>query len=75
MEQSILTGEAKPVRLLTYRVPHAYWEALKELDDMLKEGIIESTTSGWISPIDFVDKKDKTKRLCGLSKTKRSFRR
>ena len=64
VEHHILTGDAHPIRLLAYRIPHAYRSAVKsELDNMLKEGIIEPT-SPWSSPIVIVNKKDKSLRLC-----------
>lgn len=65
VEHHILTRDAHPIRLPAYRIPHAYWSAVKaELDNMLKEGINEPATSPWSSPIVLVNKKDKSLRLC-----------
>ena len=64
-EHSIYTGEARPVRLPPYRIPHAYREAVqKEIKEMLKSGIIEPSHSEWSSPIVVVPKKDGSIRMC-----------
>ena len=43
-KHSINTSTAYPVRLPPYRVPHHYRENVqKEIDDMIKSGIIESS--------------------------------
>ena len=64
-EHSIYTGEARPVCLPPYRIPHAYREAIqKEIKEMLKSGIIEPSHSEWSSPIVVVPKKDGSIRMC-----------
>jgi hypothetical protein len=64
-EHRIHTGDARPVRLPAYRLPQAYHEDVqKELDQMLKEGIIEKSTSEWAFPIVLVKKNDGTWRMC-----------
>ena len=39
-------------------------ELKKQLDDMLRKGLIQPSASPWRSPVLFVDKKDGTIRLC-----------
>ena len=65
VEHRIETGDAKPVRLPPYRLPHAYRDIVKkELEEMEKHGIIEKSSSDWSSPIVLVKKKDGTLRFC-----------
>ena len=65
VKHKIPTGDANPVRLPPYRVPHAYRQVLKqELEDMMKRKIIEPSVAEWSSPIVLVGKKDGTMRLC-----------
>ena len=64
-EHKIETDNAKPVRSLPYRLPHAYREQVrKELIDMEKGGIIEPTCSDWASPIVVDIKRNGELRLC-----------
>ena len=59
------TGSAKPVRQSPSCLPHAYRETVRqELLEMERDGIIESSTSEWASPIVLVPKKDGTIRMC-----------
>ena len=59
MEHNIMMGTAKPIRLPAYRLPHAYRdEVKKELDEMLRNGVIKPNNSEWSSPIVLVHKKD-----------------
>ena len=61
----IHTTDSKPVKQRPYRLPHAYWEEVKqELKDILAEGVIEPSQSDWASPIVLVRKKDNSIRLC-----------
>ena len=65
IEHGIQTGEAPPIRLPPYRLPHAYRDIVqKELREMLAHGIIEPSTSDWAAPIVLVKKKDGSLRLC-----------
>ena len=58
-------AEARPVRLPAYRVPHAYKDVVREeLREMLAQGIVEPSISGWSSPIVLVKKGDGSLRLC-----------
>ena len=46
IEHQITSGDAHPIRLPPYRVPHAYREAVQfELQDMLDAGIIKPSKS------------------------------
>lgn len=64
-EHNIECGTARPVRLLPYRLPHAYRETdRQEIHEMLEQGIIEPSSSEWSSPIVLVKKKDGSIRLC-----------
>ena len=48
----IKTGDMGPIRLPPYRLPYAYREqVVKELAEMLENGIIEELSSDWASPI------------------------
>lgn len=61
----VQTGDALPIRLKPYRIPHAYKdEVMTELQDMEQAGIIEPSESEWSAPIVVVRKKDKTVRIC-----------
>ena len=62
-EHQIKTGSSPPIRQLPYRLAHAYRDTIKrELDEMQKCGVIESSSSEWASPMVLV-KKDGTMRL------------
>ena len=53
------TADSKPTKQHPYRLPHAYWEEVKqELREMLAEGVIEKSQSDWTSPITLIRKKD-----------------
>ena len=59
VEHRFETGDAKPVRLPPYRLPHAYPDIVKkELEEMEKYGIIEKSLSDWSSPIVLVKKRN-----------------
>ena len=58
-EHHIRTKDAVPIKLPPYRLPHAYRETVKtELDEMLKDGIIEPSRSEWSFPLVIVKKSD-----------------
>ena len=64
IQHFIYTAENNPVKQQPYRLPHAYWEEVKqEVKDMLAEGVIEPSQSDWASPIVLVRKKDGSMRL------------
>ena len=63
-EHSIDTGDAAPVRLPPYRLPHAYLEQVQqELKEMLHHGIIDPSQSDWAAPMVLVKKMG----LCGCA--------
>ena len=65
IEHQITSGDAHPIRLPPYRVPHAYRATVQsELQDMLDTGIIEPSRSEWASPMVIVRKKDGGIRVC-----------
>ena len=66
-EHAIHTGDAAPVKLPPYRVPHAYrirTQVKQELDEMLEAGIIEPSNSNWSAPMIVVTRQDRPIRLC-----------
>ena len=65
MEHHIDTGEAAPIRQRPRRVPVRIREQVEEQKaQMLKDGIIEESTSPWCSPVVLARKKDGTFRFC-----------
>lgn len=61
----INTGNADPIRSMPRPVPHhKKVEVDRQLDDMLRRGLIEPSNSEWASPILLVKKKDGTLRFC-----------
>ena len=65
MPFSIDTGDARPIRQMPRRVPHHLKaEVDKQLDEMLRQGVIEPSYSPWASPICLVRKKDGGLRFC-----------
>ena len=60
MQHRIKTGDARPVRMPQYRLPHAYRELVdKELQEMEKGGVIETSNSEWASPIVLIKKTER----------------
>ena len=65
MPFSIDTGDARPIRQMPRRVPHHLKaEVDKQLDEMLRQGVIEPSYSPWASPICLVRKKDGGLHFC-----------
>lgn len=57
VKHNIDTGDSKPVRLRAYRqTPQVKREMQRQVDDMLKSGIIEESDSPWSSPALLVKK-------------------
>ena len=53
-----------PIAQKPYRMnPQELEELKKQLDDMLRKGLIRPSASPWGSPVIFVDKRDGTTRL------------
>ena len=64
-EHHVSTGDAGPIRLTPYRLPHAFRDHVKqEIDEMLAHGVIEHSRSDWAFPLVPVKKKDSSLRLC-----------
>jgi hypothetical protein len=54
-----------PISRRPYRMnPVELVELKKQLDDMLRKGLIQPSSSSWRSPVLFVDKSDGSNRLC-----------
>ena len=52
VEHCIATNNASPIRLIPYRLLHAYRDTVKdELKEMEQVGIIEPSSSPWPAPI------------------------
>ncbi|CAF1477404.1 unnamed protein product, partial [Rotaria sp. Silwood1] len=65
LKNAIDTGTHRPVHIPPYRKSNKDQETLrKETDKLLKNGIIEHSTSPWSSPVVLVKKKDGTTRFC-----------
>ena len=73
IRHKINTGAAKPIKQAPRRLPQAKREIIEtEIDKMLKQGIIEPSTSSWSSPVVLVEKKNGSQRsgqnLKGISR-------
>ena len=65
VQHKINTGDAAPIRQPPRRLPSLIKEeAHKAVTEMLEQGLIESSTSPWASPIVLVKKKDGNWRFC-----------
>ena len=64
-EHSLHTEGERPVRLRPYRLPYVYRRTVeKELNEMLKEGVISRSTSEWAAPVVLITKKNGELRFC-----------
>jgi len=62
---TIETGDARPVCIRQWRLPQTTREAIRQqCDTMLRSGVIEPSTSPWLSPVVLVKKKDGRVRFC-----------
>ena len=60
-QHHIYTKGGLPVKQQPYRIPQVYRDVVdKEIEMMLKEQIIEPSTSEWASPMVIIKKKDST---------------
>jgi hypothetical protein len=66
IEHEILTGDHPPIKQRPYRIPISQRaEVSKQIDDLLKAGIIEHSNSPWSSPLVVVPKPSSGQlRLC-----------
>ena len=65
VRHKIDTGAAKPIKQAPRRLPKAKREIIEaEIDRMLKQGIIEHSTSSLSSPVVLVEKKDGSPHFC-----------
>ena len=65
VNHTVDTGDQRPIRLLTRRLPITKQEIEKEeVQKMLDRGVIEPCQSSWASPVVLVTKKDGTTRFC-----------
>ncbi|XP_052692422.1 uncharacterized protein LOC128170699 isoform X2 [Crassostrea angulata] len=65
LEHEIRTTSAKPIHVKNRQIPYSMEETVnKEVSDMLKMNIIESSDSPYCSPVVIVPKKDGTNRFC-----------
>ncbi len=64
-QHTIDTGDAKPVNLPFYRLsPIHLDEQAKQTQELLDKGLIRPSVSPWGAPVLFVQKSDKTWRMC-----------
>ena len=65
VHHKIPTQDAPPIRLPPYRLAHNPKEFLRaEIQTLLKQGIIEPSSSPWAAPIVLVAKKDSSQSTC-----------
>ncbi|CAB4012519.1 Retrovirus-related Pol poly from transposon, partial [Paramuricea clavata] len=65
VKHQIITGSAKPIKQPPRRLPLAKRDvACQAVDKMLKDGVIEPSTSPWSSPVVLVAKKNGNLRFC-----------
>jgi len=65
IKHQIDTGDAVPVCNRQWRLPQSTRQTIKEqCDSMLHAGVIEPSTSPWLSPVVLVKKKGGTLRFC-----------
>jgi len=65
IQHRINTGDASPVCTRQWRLPQATREIIKQqCNSMLQNGIIEPSTSPWLSPVVLVKKKCGSLRFC-----------
>jgi len=65
VQHTIITSETKPICTRQWRLPHATRQVIRaECDEMLEAGVIEPSTSPWLSPVVLVKKKDGSVRFC-----------
>jgi hypothetical protein len=65
IEHKVVTRTEEPVYKRAYPIPYALRDKVKkEINDMLKAGIVESSDSPYAAPIVLIKKKDQSLRIC-----------
>src|SRR5690606_9483965 len=65
VEHTINTGDSRPIRQRSYRHSLSERQTIQQhVSDMLRDGVIEESTSPWTSPVVLVKKKDGSIRFC-----------
>ena len=65
VQHRIDTGETPPIHQSVRRMPQLRCQEAKNLlDDMLGRGVIQPSSSPWVSPVVLVPKKDGSFRFC-----------
>ena len=65
VEQSIDTGDSRPIKQRPYRIPvHLHHVVDQQVEEMLARGLIRPINSPWSSPIVLAPKKDGDYRFC-----------
>ena len=65
IEHKIVTRTEELVYKWAYSIPYAFRDKVKkEIDDMLKAGIVEPSDSPYTAPIVLIKKKDQSLRIC-----------
>jgi hypothetical protein len=63
-EIKLIPGTQPIHKALYWMAPKEQVELKRQLDDLLAKGFIRPSRSPWAFPVLFVEKKDKSKRLC-----------
>ena len=72
VEHEIHLREESPFKEPYHRVPPGQLEEYRDaISDLLDTGVISKSKSPYASPVVLVKKKDKSLRVCGLSKAER----
>jgi hypothetical protein len=62
---TVLIHSTTPISKRAYRVSRQELVELKtQIDELLEKGYIRPSTSSWATPVVFVEKKDRTNRMC-----------
>lgn len=65
IEHHIVTTQTEPIRNRQWRLPETSRAVIKEeCQKMLRDGVIEPSSSPWLSPVVLVKKKDNSVRFC-----------
>lgn len=65
IEHVIIVKDSSPIKQAPRRIPLQMWEEVNRIiEDMKEQGVIEESSSPWVSPVVLVRKKDGTIRFC-----------